>query len=210
MPSPHKFQWIRHCRGITTGERCVLRFLVDEANGDGLVERLNARTIAYGNGISRRYVFELLRDLQDKGFIKERLARNGPNGVRISNAYQLDLELQHPPDTKSQQGARLGKLMARLAADDARVPEHYMEDAAAWYDQHHLVLVFWLPSRAAGRYFLEHQQALAAGIRSGENLIKVPLPEAFEFLSPNGTSSTARPRQRNASPEDSEENQSPP
>ncbi len=202
-----KLRWITQARGLTSAERNVLRLLADQASGSGYIEKYYSRSIGNACELQRTRVFEILRTLQDvKRFISERKKRPGPNGVQLSNGYRLDLQRNHPPDSKADPGAGYGKLIMRLAADDLVVPDSRraemdvaFEHADSYYNPTRRVLTIWVESQRQASGFYDLRESLQIHQREWVARLAFPPPVAYEFLHPDGAYSTAPPRNRRKS-----------
>lgn len=187
-----KYVWVTQVRGICSTERAVLWFLTSEANASGHIEKLYQRNIGNACELQRRQLLTVLDSLQSKRFLVERIARKGSNGIQISSGYRLDLARNHPTDDN----ARHGAVLLKLAADTAEMPDHSLEGADAYYNLRRRVLTLWLETERAAQWFADRRAVLQSTAASWSPRLKVDAPLAFEFIHPKGALSTPAPRDR--------------
>ena len=83
------YGWVWNVVGIQGSEYNLLIFLADQANGKGQTPLLKVEKIMRRCNLSRRSVFEYIKRLEAKGFVK-RLRQLAPDGSWDASKFQLD------------------------------------------------------------------------------------------------------------------------
>jgi len=133
------YSHLRLVRGLTTREFRVLSFMEEEASIQGIVEKLQSKSIATECEMAENTVFLVLRSLQNKKFIISRTNRFKSHGEQVSNAYKLDLERYFPAGET--QGAKIWKAILRKLGETA---ETHAADSQAFYSPKTKNLTVWL------------------------------------------------------------------
>lgn len=202
-----KFFHMNQIRGMISSERTVFNFLYGQANANGIVDRLYTRTTCNACELQRTTLFDILRSLETKGFIKARTRRTsgeGDGGAYVSSSYELHMERVHPSDDE---GARAGKLILSLMISLLEIPTHQAERLDAYYSPHRRVQTVWCQYPDIASFFFERRSTLRREAKDWGKLLRdIDTPVVFEFLHCKGQVSTAIPQWRADKPHGSDPN----
>lgn len=88
------YGWAWNVVGVQGSEYVLLLFLANEANSSGLTPLLPIEKIMRRCNLSRRSVFEHLKNLETKGFVERK--RKWAKAPWVANAFQLDISRFYP------------------------------------------------------------------------------------------------------------------
>lgn len=171
------YDWAWKIRGLSIQLKHVCTILANEASSSGLIEQLRHQRLASQCELSRdqtrRYIYELIK----LGFIKERKARFRAEGDQAANAYQLNLDVYHPPDTT---GPALWKFIVTSFPPKSEMRQAanlHALDVDTFYNPARQLLHVWIASRRDKSFFEMHRSHLHQYAQNAHKDIR-----SFEFI----------------------------
>src|ERR1041385_3665329 len=107
------YGWVWNVVGIQGSEYLVLHCLADAANVEGLTPLITIEKIMQRCNISRRSVFDHLKTLEAKGFIKRKRNWNASRSME-ANIYILDLKRYFPNGDYQEVNQMWAKILKEL------------------------------------------------------------------------------------------------